>query len=50
MDHVHPRLERAAVIPGEDGGIGQEMDGQKRTDRNEARERKQPIDEELVAF
>ena len=46
VDHVHAGLERAR--PGEHGGIREQVDNQKGPDRNEARQREQPVDQKLV--
>ena len=50
VDHVHPRLERSAIVTGENRGVRQQVNDQKRADRNKSGERKQPIDQKLVAF
>ena len=50
MDHVHPRLERPAVVPGQDRRVGQQVDDEKRPDRDQSGQGKQPVDQELVPF
>ena len=50
VDHVHPRLERPTVVSGQNRGVGQQVHGQKRSDRNQPRQREQPIDQKLVTF
>lgn len=50
VDHVHPRLERPTIVSGQNRGIGQQVHGHKRPDRDQPRQREQPIDQKLVTF